>query len=111
MIKRGIVFIILLSFLFPLLLSCSSSSENSSSGGVQHIYEDSSDNAVQVSGIKIAGNYIELVKEAGVDLQYNISAVVQPENAENKTAIYFQQSRDCRSFIRWLCNHKRFWHI
>lgn len=88
MIKRGIVFIILLSFLFPLLLSCSSSSENSSSGGVQHIYEDSSDNAVQVSGIKIAGNYIELVKEAGVDLQYNISAVVQPENAENKTLQY-----------------------
>lgn len=88
MIKRGIVFIILLSFLFPLLLSCSSSSENSSSGGVQHIYEDSSDNAVQVSGIKIAGNYIELVKEDGVDLQYNISAVVQPENAENKTLQY-----------------------
>lgn len=88
MIKRGIVFIILLSFLFPLLLSCSSSSENSSSGGVQHIYEDSSDNAVQVSGIKIAGNYIELVKEAGVDLQYNISAVIQPENAENKTLHY-----------------------
>lgn len=88
MIKRGIVFIILLSFLFPLLLSCSSSSENSSSGGIQHIYEDSSDSAVQVSGIKIASNYIELVKEAGVDLQYNISAVVQPENAENKTLHY-----------------------
>lgn len=88
MIKRGIVFIILLSFLFPLLLSCSSSSGNSSSGGVQHIYEDSSDSAVQVSGIKIASNYIELVKEAGVDLQYNISAVIQPENAENKTLHY-----------------------
>lgn len=88
MIKRGIVFIILLSFLFPLLLSCSSSSENSSSGGIQHIYEDSSDNAVQVSGIKIASNYIELVKEDGVDLQYNISAVIQPENAENKTLQY-----------------------
>ena len=72
MIKRGIVFIILLSFLFPLLFSCSSSSGNSSSGSVQHIYEDSSDSAVQVSGIKIASNYIELVKEAGVDLQYNI---------------------------------------
>ena len=88
MIKRGIVFIILLSFLFPLLFSCSSSSGNSSSGGVQHIYEDSSDSAVQVSGIKIASNYIELVKEAGVDLQYNISAVIQPENAENKTLHY-----------------------
>lgn len=88
MIKRGIVFIILLSFLFPLLFSCSSSSENSSSGGIQHIYEDSSDSAVQVSGIKIASNYIEFVKEAGVDLQYNISAVAQPENAENKTLQY-----------------------
>lgn len=89
MIKRDIVFIILLSFLFPLLFSCSSSSENKSSGGIQHIYEDSStDNAVKVSGIKIASNYIELVKEAGVDLQYNISAVVQPENAENKVLHY-----------------------
>lgn len=88
MIKRGIVFIILLSFLFPLLFSCSSSSGNSSSGSVQHIYEDSSDSAVQVLGIKIASNYIELVKEAGVDLQYNISAVIQPENAENKTLHY-----------------------
>lgn len=95
MIKRGIVFIFLLSFLLPLLFSCSSSSENSSSGGIQHIYEDSSsDNAVQVSGIKIASNYIELVKEAGLDLQYNISAVVQPENAENKTLHYTSSNPD-----------------
>lgn len=95
MIKRGIVFIILLSFLLPLLFSCSSSSENSSSGGIQHIYEDSSsDNAVQVSGIKIASNYIELVKEAGMDLQYNISAVIQPENAENKTLHYTSSNPD-----------------
>ena len=94
MIKRGIVFIILLSFLFPLLFSCSSSSGNSSSGSVQHIYEDSSDSAVQVSGIKIASNYIELVKEAGVDLQYNISAVIQPENAENKTLHYTSSNPD-----------------
>lgn len=94
MIKRGIVFIILLSFLFPLLFSCSSSSGNSSSSSVQHIYEDSSDSAVQVSGIKIASNYIELVKEAGVDLQYNISAVAQPENADNKTLHYTSSNPD-----------------
>lgn len=88
MFKRGIIFIVLLSFLFPLLFSCSSGSGSSSSGGIQHIYEDSSDTAVQVSGIKIASNYIELVKEADVDLQYNISAVAQPQNAENKALHY-----------------------
>lgn len=88
MFKRGIIFIVLLSFLFPLLFSCSSGSGSSSSGGIQHIYGDSSDSAVQVSGIKIASNYIELVKEAGVDLQYNISAVAQPQNAENKALQY-----------------------
>ncbi len=86
MIKRGIVFIFLLSFLFPLLLSCSNEKAGSS---VQHVYEENvENNAVQVAGIKIASNYIELVKEAGVDLQYNISAVVQPDNAENKTLLY-----------------------
>ena len=88
MFKRGIIFIVLLSFLFPLLFSCSSGSGSSSSGGIQHIYGDSVDSAVQVSGIKIASNYIELVKEAGVDLQYNISAVAQPQNAENKALHY-----------------------
>lgn len=88
MFKRGIIFIVLLSFLFPLLFSCSSGSGSSSSGGIQHIYGDSSDTAVQVSGIKIASNYIELVKEADVDLQYNISAVAQPQNAENKALHY-----------------------
>lgn len=86
MIKRGIVFIFLLS-LFPLLFSCSSSNENTSSGGIQHIYEESHEET-QVTGINIASNYIELVKEAGVDLHYNISAVVQPENADNKALLY-----------------------
>lgn len=86
MIKRGIVFIFLLS-LFPLLFSCSSSDENSSSGGIKHIYEETPEDTA-VTGIKIASNYIELVKEAGVDLHYNISAVVQPENADNKTLLY-----------------------
>lgn len=86
MIKRGIVFIFLLS-LFPLLFSCSSSNESTSSGGIQHIYEESHEET-QVTGINIASNYIELVKEAGVDLHYNISAVVQPENADNKTLLY-----------------------
>lgn len=86
MIKRGIVFIFLLSFLFPLLLSCSSEKAGSI---IQQISdENAGSNAEQVTGIKIASNYIELVKEAGVDLQYNISAVVQPENAENKTLLY-----------------------
>lgn len=86
MIKRGIVFIFLLS-LFPLLFSCSSSNESTSSGGIQHIYEESHEET-QVTGINIASNYIELVKEAGVDLHYNISAVVQPENADNKALLY-----------------------
>lgn len=88
MFKRGIISIVFIIFLFPLLFSCSSGSGSSSSGGIQHIYEDSSDSAVQVSGIKIASNYIELVKETGVDLQYNISAVAQPQNAENKALHY-----------------------
>lgn len=88
MFKRGIISIVFIIFLFPLLFSCSSGSGSSSSGGIQHIYEDSSDRVVQVSGIKIASNYIELVKEADVDLQYNISAVAQPQNAENKALHY-----------------------
>lgn len=87
MIKRGIVFIFLLS-LFPLLFSCTNSGESTSSGSIQHVYEEATEEGISVTGINIASNYIELVKEAGVDLHYNISAVVQPENADNKTLLY-----------------------
>lgn len=89
--KRGIVFILSLFLISSFIFSCSSSSENSSSGGIRHIYEDSSsDNAVQVSGIKIASNYIELTKEngGGTPLYYNISASAQPSSAENKALLY-----------------------
>ncbi len=63
--KRGIVFIFLLLFVSSFIFSCSSSSENKSSGGIRHIYEESEKNAAEVTGIKIAGNYIELAKENG----------------------------------------------
>ena len=56
--KRGIVFIFLLLFVSSFIFSCSSSSENKSSGGIRHIYEESEKNAAEVTGIKIAGNYI-----------------------------------------------------
>lgn len=88
--KRGIVFIFLLLFVSSFIFSCSSSSENKSSGGIRHIYEESEKNAAEVTGIKIAGNYIELAKEngGGTPLHYNIGASAQPSSAKNKALLY-----------------------
>ncbi len=84
--KRGIVFIFSLFFISFSLFSCSSSSENTSSGGIKHVYED--DTNARITGITIPSNYIELVKEDGVDLHYNISAFAEPRTAENKALHY-----------------------
>ena len=92
MIKRGFIFVFIL-FLFPLLFAACSTDSSSSVGT---IYEDSEPNIV-ISGISLPANYIELTKSKDAVLHYDISAVVEPANAVNKTLLYSSSNKDIAS--------------
>lgn len=93
--KRGVVFIFSLFFISSFIFSCSSSSENGSSGGINYIYGEPEVSAKEVTGIKIAGNHIELLKEmGGGNLTYNIGASALPDDAENKALQYTSDNED-----------------
>ena len=63
--KRGIVFIFLLLFVSSFIFSCSSSSENKSSGGIRHIYEESEKMQQKLPVLKLQVTTLNLQKRMG----------------------------------------------
>lgn len=87
MFKKNFVFLFILLLSSFFFAACSENTKTVVKPG-DTIYMPSESQNIPVTGIRLSGNYIELGKEAGIDLYYKIGAVAEPAEATNPTLIY-----------------------